>query len=385
MIENGKTRLMLFICCVHAVLTSSIQCDGNEGDDSCGNELSPERYFSKTPSEGFHVLSLKPGVDRLQITFFANGQANFVEFSTTEATFKQDVEAHFPKYPNVEYGNPLRQPWRVFTTDGYPLTNFEDIAERSLVFVMEGGQWVWPGVRNGFRQKVSGLHAGVSGIEHVWIETLSLRPLVFRIEGFLTDSECDQIQKHSEPHMESSGVSLMDKDKGKAATEWRTSSTYFLLSRKNRWINPIDDRVSKFSRVPLSHQEDVQVLRYGKTQKYDAHHDFFDKQYYQGSPGVLDMIQNGAANRMSTVFWYLSNVAAGGHTWFPRAFGSAYPSSFIKCSGGLKVEPLKGSAIIFYNLLPSGALDELSLHAGCPVEDGTKWSANKWIWSKPRS
>ena len=25
------------------------------------------------------------------------------------------------------------------------------------------------------------------------------------------------------------------------------------------------------------------------------------------------------------------------------------------------------------------------LHAGCPVEEGQKWSANYWVWNKPRS
>ena len=26
---------------------------------------------------------------------------------------------------------------------------------------------------------------------------------------------------------------------------------------------------------------------------------------------------------------------------------------------------------------------ELSLHGGCPVEEGVKWAANKWVWNAP--
>ena len=32
----------------------------------------------------------------------------------------------------------------------------------------------------------------------------------------------------------------------------------------------------------MLHQEQVQVLRYELTQKYDAHHDYFNPEFYQG-------------------------------------------------------------------------------------------------------
>jgi hypothetical protein len=41
--------------------------------------------------------------------------------------------------------------------------------------------------------------------------------------------------------------------------------------------------------------------------------------------------------------------------------------------------------IIFYSMLPSGEMDDFSLHGGCDVldEQATKWSANFWLWNKP--
>ena len=43
--------------------------------------------------------------------------------------------------------------------------------------------------------------------------------------------------------MAKSGVSLMDADKGKEATEWRTSSTYFLETGNDKTIQSIDERM----------------------------------------------------------------------------------------------------------------------------------------------
>ena len=49
------------------------------------------------------------------------------------------------------------------------------------------------------------------------------------------------------------------------------------------------------------------------------------------------------------------------------------------------MHPEKGKVIIFYSLGPDGNGDELSQHAACPLQSGTKWSANKWVWNLPQS
>lgn len=43
------------------------------------------------------------------------------------------------------------------------------------------------------------------------------------------------------------------------------------------------------------------------------------------------------------------------------------------------VKPRKGDALLFYSLYPDATPDTASLHAGCPVDEGEKWSATKWI------
>lgn len=52
-------------------------------------------------------------------------------------------------------------------------------------------------------------------------------------------------------------------------------------------------------------------------------------------------------------------------------------SSFI--FENITVKPRKGDALLFFSLHPDAVPDPTSLHAGCPVIEGEKWSATKWI------
>lgn len=129
--------------------------------------------------------------------------------------------------------------------------------------------------------------------------------------------------------------------------------------------------------------------------------------YYQ-SPEEVKRSQAGHKNRLSTVFWYLSECE-GGYTSFPLApIDMEHVSQILvedrfdsnsrlkklngtiedhlthttECNYGLRVQPKVGSAILFYSLLPNGMGDLYSQHAACAVKNGTKWAANKWVWNQ---
>lgn len=222
---------------------------------------------------------------------------------------------------------------------------------------------------------------------NITIETLSMTPLVISIQGFLSEEECDHIAELAAPRMQYSGVSLKDVDKGKAASNWRTSQSAFLSSVGDPILTAIDHRTASLSRVPETHQEVLQVLRYGTTEKYDAHHDYFDPKHYQSDVNTLNLIQNGKRNRFATVFWYLTTVEKGGETIFPQYRNKPLPRGYVHsdCTIGLKVQPQKGKVIIFYSMDARGQIDPTSLHGACPVigERDVKWAANKWIWNAP--
>lgn len=46
------------------------------------------------------------------------------------------------------------------------------------------------------------------------------------------------------------------------------------------------------------------------------------------------------------------------------------------------VKPMKGDALLFFNLHPNATTDPSSLHGSCPVVEGEKWSATRWIHVK---
>ena len=80
--------------------------------------------------------------------------------------------------------------------------------------------------------------------------------------------------------------------------------------------------------------------------------------------------QTGASKvgpcRFVTLLMYLNEPTAGGQTAFPKATDAATGAK------GLAIHPGKGSAILFYNLLPDGNADTETLHAALPVIVGEK-------------
>jgi len=270
--------------------------------------------------------------------------------------------------------------WKLYNFEGTEvIQSVDNLAYLGGGIIYTNGNFIWPGVAIGHK---------ITTPEGYEMETLSLKPLVLRVANFLTDNECDYIQRESEPHMHASGTSKMDHDLDKPDTTWRTSSQYFLPSDGRPIIQAIDKRTAALTKTRVSQQEYVQVLRYYEGQKYDQHHDYFDVRFYQKDPETLRNIQWGERNRLATVLWYLSTVENGGHTIFPLANGNkmGHNHDFTDCSspGSLLVQPIKGEVIIFYSLSADGGLDVTSLHGACKVGAGSvKWASNKWVWSSP--
>eukprot|EP00811_Abedinium_folium_P002289 NODE_12098_length_1246_cov_5.490617.p1 GENE.NODE_12098_length_1246_cov_5.490617~~NODE_12098_length_1246_cov_5.490617.p1 ORF type:complete len:333 (+),score=100.52 NODE_12098_length_1246_cov_5.490617:108-1001(+) len=248
------------------------------------------------------------------------------------------------------------------------------------LLAFEGGQFMWPGVEVGFVRNITLTGGGMPSLP-ITLLTRALSPVVIEVSSFLSPSECQNIISIATPHIRVSSVALKDKDVGKADSTWRTSSNCF-LGASETGLQALDERVGALIRTNKDQHELLQVLRYNEGDRYVSHNDAFHIKDYGTHEQVVHLTENGLFNRFVTVFFYLTTVELGGHTIFPRADG-AREKSFDDCSSGLPVYPEEGRIVMFYSLLPSGAIDDNALHGGCPPEAGTKWAANKWVWNKP--
>ncbi|WP_430738182.1 2OG-Fe(II) oxygenase [Psychrobacter sp. VH5] len=188
-------------------------------------------------------------------------------------------------------------------------------------------------------------------------------PFVAVIEGFLSHKECDQLISSAEGNMRDSRV-VSPVDGTFAEHDARTSKSHGFQRGATPLITTIENRIAALLHWPVAHGEGLQVLKYGKGQEYRPHYDFFDPKNanYQKNIGK-------GGQRVGTLLMYLSDVEAGGGTNFPKI--------------NLEVRPKKGMALYFANTKFDGSIEPLSLHAGMPVNKGTKFLATKWLRANP--
>ncbi|XP_059649146.1 probable prolyl 4-hydroxylase 4 [Cornus florida] len=207
------------------------------------------------------------------------------------------------------------------------------------------------------------------------VEQISWKPRAFVYRGFLTDDECNHLISLAKSELKRSAVA--DDVSGQSKlSEVRTSSGTFINKAKDPIVAGIEDKIATWTFLPKENGEAIQVLRYEPGQKYDPHYDYFvDK---------VNIAEGG--HRMATVLMYLTDVIKGGETAFPSAEESphhrtsALDDDLSECARkGIAVKPRKGDALLFFSLHPCAIPDTSSLHGGCPVIEGEKWSATKWI------
>ncbi|CAI0461990.1 unnamed protein product, partial [Linum tenue] len=166
---------------------------------------------------------------------------------------------------------------------------------------------------------------------------------------------------------------VVDSETGKSKdSRVRTSSGTFLARGRDKVVREIEKRIADFTFIPVEHGEGLQILHYEVGQKYEPHFDYFMDDYNTKNGG----------QRIATIL--MSDVEEGGETVFPSAKGnySAIPwwNELSECGKkGLSVKPKMGDALLFWSMKPDASLDPSSLHGGCAVIKGNKWSSTKWM------
>lgn len=214
--------------------------------------------------------------------------------------------------------------------------------------------------------------AAVLRIGYVKPEIISWSPRIIVLHDFLSMEECDYLRALAKPRLQTSTVVDVKTGKG-IESKVRTSSGMFLSSEEKTYqvVQAIEKRISVYSQVPVENGELIQVLRYEKNQYYKPHHDYFSD--------TFNLKRGG--QRVATMLMYLSDNVEGGETYFPMA-GSGKCSCGGKVVDGLSVKPIKGNAVLFWSMGLDGQSDPSSIHGGCEVQSGVKWSATKWMRQK---
>ncbi|KAK4487533.1 hypothetical protein RD792_005820 [Penstemon davidsonii] len=204
------------------------------------------------------------------------------------------------------------------------------------------------------------------------VTQISWSPRAFLHRNFLTHKECDHLIALAKDKLEKSMVA--DNDSGKSIeSEVRTSSGMFLSKAQDEIVDGVEAKIAAWTFLPQENGESMQILHYEHGQKYEPHFDYFHDKANQELGG----------HRVATVLMYLSDVEKGGETVFPNSEAKDRQpkgDDWSDCAKeGYAVKPRKGDALLFFSLHPDATTDPASLHGSCPVIEGEKWSATKWI------
>lgn len=181
----------------------------------------------------------------------------------------------------------------------------------------------------------------------------------FIADGFLSREECDEIASLILAQLRPSTISTPPG--GEYDKAFRTSRTCD-LSDQLPAVGRLDTKIAQAIGFDRAMAEPTQGQHYEVGQVFKTHTDFF-------KPYELEQYSMGELGQRTWTFMiYLNDVEGGGETEFPDL--------------GMKVQPKKGRAVIWNNLLASGEGNHATRHQSLPVTAGSKTIITKWFRMK---
>jgi prolyl 4-hydroxylase len=225
----------------------------------------------------------------------------------------------------------------------------------------------------------------VCGPSNYTTQFVSLDPLIIYIRDFLHPAEMDGILAATEHLLKPSTVTRYGQT---VESEYRTSWSAEIPPDVPA-AACVDARVWDFMGAVLGRGKDAveppQVVRYRPGQKFDVHHDWYER------PQPEWRGRRRAWNRVASFFAILEDDCTGGETYFPHvdAFTPHTPAAWDAEraggqiwrrheDGGLAFRPVRGNALFWINLHPNRTGDVRVEHAGLPVQEGLKTAMNIW-------
>ncbi|MFC4296220.1 prolyl hydroxylase family protein [Novosphingobium tardum] len=176
---------------------------------------------------------------------------------------------------------------------------------------------------------------------------------LYGVANFLSEAECDRLIAIIDAVAQPSELFTTPYSKGH-----RTSYSGNVDS-SDPFVRMIERRIDDLLGIPHEFGETVQGQRYQVGQEFRAHNDYF----HTGEAYWPEQSRRGG-QRSWTAMAYLNAVEEGGSTLFNKI--------------GLDIPPQPGTLIVWNNMLPNGAPNPDTIHAGTPVVRGTKYIVTKW-------
>ena len=175
---------------------------------------------------------------------------------------------------------------------------------------------------------------------------------LYGVAHFLTLDECDELIGRIDAHPFPSTLFEGSEE------NYRTSQSCN-LNIYDPVVAEVERRIADLLGIDPKLGEPLQGQRYRSGEFYKQHTDFFyiDQPYWPET-------ETHGGQRTWTAMIYLNQPEQGGGTAFT--------------SLGFQVVPRPGWMLIWNNMNPDGSPNEWTMHAGQPVEEGTKYIVTKW-------
>ena len=179
------------------------------------------------------------------------------------------------------------------------------------------------------------------------------RAEIFAVGNFLSPAECRNVMTMID--LTAKPSALYDQD---YASGFRTSYSGN-LNPHDPLVTAISRRIDDLLGTKAPTGESIQGQRYMPGQQFKAHNDWFytDQPYWKNE-------RKRGGQRSWTAMVFLNDVEKGGATQFANI--------------GVSVTPKPGVLLMWNNALPDGSPNADTIHAGTPVEAGTKYVITKW-------
>ena len=215
-------------------------------------------------------------------------------------------------------------------------------------------------------------YLGPSEPRHAYTtQFLSRDPFMLYIDNFLDQAEISHLLEMGSTLFKPSTIT-----KGQIS-EVRTSNSCFLRGNDSV-LDRVRERAMHFlGTMPFDDIETPQLVRYQDNQSFNLHMDWFRT--------PIEDPEGRVYNRLGSFFIYLDANCTAGETWFPEIPSPIRPGersdkfTNLKDREGLAVAPRAGSGVFWLNLDESGQGDERTIHAGLPIDSGSKVGMNIWI------